>query len=274
MTPLDLTIVIVTHNSEGVIRRCLDSIGAPLWSAVRVVDNGSSDGTLDVLHERGIGVLTRAANEGFGRAANRGAQAASTEHLCFLNPDCEVTDGLFEAGVEALRRSPRRCAAPLFDEGSGAVIEGRRPGYTRIKLVDDTLRANYGSPAVCEWLRGRATYHDRRWSWPYGACFFIARRCFLDLGGFDGRFFMYMEDVDLGRRLCATGGEVVSVEAAVRHEPQSGARIDSRRRLALLNAGRVRYASVQYGWAFAGLLTSLAWPSTMGRALVGRMCAW
>lgn len=271
MTPVELTIVIVSHDSERVIARCVDSIGPALRDRILVVDNASTDGTLGVLRERGVAVIAQAVNEGFGCAANRGARTASTRHLCFLNPDCEVTPGLVPAGVRALEADPRSCVVPLFDEGAGGVVQGRRAGYTRLKLVHDTLQANYGSPAICDWLRDCQRYDDPRWAWPYGACFFVERQRFLEVGGFDVRFFMYMEDVDFGRRLYAAGGHVVTLPVAVRHAPQSGAGIDTRRRLALLNEGRVRYARAQYGAAFAGLLASLVLPSTVVRAMAGRV---
>jgi N-acetylglucosaminyl-diphospho-decaprenol L-rhamnosyltransferase len=262
---VDLAIVIVTHDSNRVIRPCLESIGPSLRNRVTVVDNGSTDGTLATVRRVGIQVLVNDSNQGYGRAANLGATQARAEHLCFMNPDCEATPELFITGVETLLRAPGRCAVPMFDEGGPRLIEGRQPGYTRLKLVEDVLHSNYGDSALCRWLRARPGYHDHSWSWPYGACFFIRRTHFLDLGGFDTRYFLYMEDVDLGRRLCRDGGEVVGFATRVRHALSHGAHITRRRRQALLNEGRCRYAALQYGRPLAVSLAALVGPSAAWR---------
>jgi GT2 family glycosyltransferase len=268
MTGLPLTIVVVTHNSEACLPRTLDALGPVHLPRVLAVDNGSTDATRAILARYRVPMLVNATNVGFARAANRAARAAGSAHLCFLNPDCEAPTALLAEGVSALGGRPRRCVSPAIDGGAGEVFTGAQPGYTRLKLVDDMLRSNYGDPAFCARIRAHPGYHDRRWSWPHGACFFVNRADFVALGGFDHRYFLYMEDVDFGRRLCAAGGEVVSIAGTVRHVGGQGADIDRRRRASLLNAGRIQYARLQYGRAFAALLASIAAPAAARRSVL------
>jgi GT2 family glycosyltransferase len=265
---VDLAIVLVTHESRAVLAPCLDALGG-LVDRVVAVDNASSDGTLELLRSRGVRTLALGENVGFAAAANRGARAASARSLCFLNPDCEADQDLFRAGVAAIAGREDVCAAPRLLERDG-VIEGRQPGYGAPKLVFDMVFSNYGDGSICRWLRARASFHDATWCWPHGACFFIPRALFLRLGGFDERFFLYMEDVDLGRRLTAAGARVVPIEREVRHRGASGSRIARRRQLALLNRGRVRYARVHHGPLLALLLAAIALPSEALRAAIRR----
>lgn len=257
-----LTIVIVTHNSETPLRRCLENIGDANRRRILVVDNASRDGTVALLGDAGVSVIEQTRNEGFGRAANLGAREAHGDYICFLNPDCETTPDLFGAGIEAVAGTARRCAAPILLEAGSRIVEGRQPGYTTTKLLEDILCTNYGDNALCRRLRARPDYHDRSWWWPHGACLFIPRRSFLDLRGFDERFYLYMEDVDLGRRLAAVGGEVVSLPVRVRHGGTQGARISRRKRLRLLNAARIRYAGLHHGPHWATVLALIAAPSS------------
>jgi GT2 family glycosyltransferase len=156
----------------------------------------------------------------------------------------------------------------MLVEGGSRVIEGRQPGYTTTKLLDDILSTNYGDSALCRRLRARPGYHDRSWWWPHGACLFIARRSFLDLGGFDDRFYLYMEDVDLGRRLATVGGEVVGLPVRVRHGGSEGARISPGKRRRLLNAARVRYAGLYHGRHWAAFLGLIAAPRSAAHAIL------
>src|ERR687886_700388 len=81
--PRTIGAVVVTHNSAGTIDACLDSAVAQC-DAVVVVDTDSSDGTADLVQNRGI-TCVRVANRGFGAACNRGVDALDTELVLFLN---------------------------------------------------------------------------------------------------------------------------------------------------------------------------------------------
>lgn len=263
----EVDVVVVTHRSAAALPACLATLG-PLRERVLAVDNASDDGTRALLERLGITVLPLDRNVGYAAAANAGARATRAPLLCFLNPDCEADPAVFAAAQDAVAGGDDVCAVPRMLE-EGRVVDGRQPGYSAVKLLWDVLASNYGEGPLCRWLARRPGFDDPTWCWPHGACLFVTRALFEDIGGFDDRFFLYMEDVDLGRRLAARGARIVHLDALVRHGGHAGASVAHQRQLGLLNRGRVRYAELHHGRALARLLSGLAMPSMALRAALG-----
>ncbi|PWT88095.1 MAG: hypothetical protein C5B54_11190 [Acidobacteria bacterium] len=261
---LDLTIVIVTYNSESVILSCLESLGERMRQNILIVDNASTDKTVSLIQDCGVNVICLEKNEGFAAAANIAAKAAKGKYVCFLNPDCTVGQNFFIEALAIIEKSSAACVVPSLLDEDGLKVEGRQPGYTRWKLVDNILQTNYGQNPVSRLLRTLPNYHDSTWFWPHGACFILEREKFLNLQ-LDARFFLYMEDVDFGRRLANAGGAILSVDHKVVHKSRQGSSISKRERLSLLNRGRIRYAKLYYGWPFAAFLQVVAFPGSMLR---------
>lgn len=263
----DFDVIVVTYRSAPVLSACLGALG-PLRRRVLAVDNASDDATRERLTGYGVATLALDTNAGYAAAANAGVRATRAPLLCFLNPDCEAGPEVFTAAHAALAGTDDACAVPRIVE-QGRVVAGCQPGYSTVKLLWDVLSSNYGEGPVCRWLARRPGFDDQTWSWPHGACLFVPRALFEALGGFDDRFFLYMEDVDLGRRLAARGAHIVHLDAEVRHGGHAGATIAHRRQLDLLNRGRVRYAELHHGRWLARLLSGLAMPSMALRAALG-----
>jgi GT2 family glycosyltransferase len=244
-----ITVVIVTYQSAKVIESCLVALrGVPDVTPL-VVDNGSADDTRRLVVATGVERITLERNEGFGAAASRGAEAAKDPLLCFLNPDCLATGDLFEQARARLKDRPGSCVSPSFDQ-DGRVTPGRQPGYTRRKLLSDILETNGLAPRRLQALKQHPKYHAASWHWPLGTCFIVARERFLELGGFDPAYFMYMEDVDFGRKLCRAGGDVLALDVTLQHKAQEGAAVGHDDRMRLLNAARLTFARRHYGWGF------------------------
>src|SRR5882762_82551 len=96
--PLDLSIAIVTWNSERWIDRCLQSIAAACGSLayeVIVYDNASSDATLAAIGDK-VEIIRGAANDGFAAGVNRVVTRAGGRYFFLLNPDCELAPGALE----------------------------------------------------------------------------------------------------------------------------------------------------------------------------------
>ena len=123
--PLDLSIAIVTWNSERWIDRCLQSIAAAcggLSYEVIVYDNASSDETLAAIAETvaDLEVIKGAANDGFAAGVNRVATRANGRYFFLLNPDCELGPRALETLVEFLDATPVvAAAAPLLSDEAG-----------------------------------------------------------------------------------------------------------------------------------------------------------
>jgi GT2 family glycosyltransferase len=169
-----------------------------------VVDNGSTDGSLELLAERHPEVRTIALghNTGFAAAANRGIEAAGTDAVALVNADVLLEPDWLERVVAALAR----------DDGAGSVATKMLSLADPARLYDagDVLRRD----GACE-QRGRFERDDGRFDEPgevFAACAGAAlyrRAAVLAVGGFDERFFLYLEDVDLGLRLQLAGWRCV-----------------------------------------------------------------
>lgn len=252
-----LTTIVVTHNSAAVLSDCLESLNRCAVGPVIVVDNASNDRSADLAEAAGAEVHKRPRNEGFARAANFGARAARSPFLCFLNPDCTVEAGLFSLAADALREHPRCIALPCFLHDDGEIIRGCQPGYTRKKLLADIIENNRGWSRLVRLLKRLPTYDARSWQWPLCACAFIEKEFFFEAGGFDERYFLYMEDVELGLSISRIGGTIAALDATVRHHAQTGSSVSPDRRLMLLNTARLQYARRHYGPGFEHLLRTL-----------------
>jgi N-acetylglucosaminyl-diphospho-decaprenol L-rhamnosyltransferase len=216
---MTLSVTIVTHNSAGVLRACWRSVRCSMPGAeIIVVDNASTDDTKLVCEELdGVKLIANAVNEGYGRACNRGAASANGSHVLFVNPDVEIREvdltGL-QAETEA---TPFGLVAPVLKHGTHAV--SRWP-VDLVRHVAGPLR-----PRELPALPRRAAAGER-W-WPAGALLLVDREEFLGIGGFDRRFFLYYEDLDLARRYRAAGLPVRltrSVHALHRQGTSSGER--------------------------------------------------
>ena len=215
--------VVVTHNSAQDLRGLLSSQSLlDAFERVIVVDNASTDETVALARESGaVEVLPRAANDGFGAGANAGAKLLAGD-FALLNPDI-----VFEtpAAVE-------RALAHFEDPRVGVVApclrlpDGRRQDSARhVPSVANIFARRL--------IRGQAERgailpdHVRDVPWAVGACWFLRRDWFDELGGFDERYFLYFEDVDYCVRLAKRGGVVRYDPGAVVEHRHRG---DSRKR--------------------------------------------
>jgi len=214
-TPLQLSLLIVNWNGGELLARCLASIDASLPPALRarceviVVDNGSTDGSAERLPlQANDRVLRLPQNLGFGAACNRGAAQAQGECLLLLNPDCELRVGSVERCLAELQRSDLRvgiCGLALVDD-SGAVARSchRFPGPR--ELLGTAAGLHAVNPRLFD-SRMRDWDHasDRIVDHVIGAFYMMRLSTFRTLGGFDERFFVYLEDLDLSLRARQAG---------------------------------------------------------------------
>ena len=261
MSEIDLSIIIVTYNSAEVILSCLDSIGAELKENVCIIDNGSSDNTVTIVREYGVRLIAIHKNIGFARAANIAARATNERNLCFINPDSEPDAVIFKEGMAVTSGQQLCCAVPFLTNLNSSAKRGRQPGYTRLKLIADMIQTGYARNFICRWMEGLPGYHDTSWHWPHGSCIFVSRETFFKVGGFDTRYFMYMEDVVFGKCLNDAGGKIIELSSHLVHREGQGSSIRHARRLSLLNLGRIRYAAHHFGVGFALLLGLLSLPA-------------
>ncbi len=119
------------------------------------------------------------------------------------------------------------------------------------------IEINRGWSRIVKLIKLLPDYDTKSWQWPLCACAFISRDLFLEAGGFDERYFLYMEDVEFGLAITRLGGNVMTLDFTVQHHAQLGSSIDCNHRINLLNAARMQYARRHYGACFERLLFML-----------------
>lgn len=232
---VELSIVIVTWNSERWIERCLRSVAAAcdgLLYEVTVYDNASTDATLRSVDAvaaetagealRDVRVIRGSENAGFAAATNRAIAASRGEYVFLLNPDCQLDAGALRVLRDFLAsHSEVAAAVPLLVDESGdsqREFQLRRLPTLRT-LAYDALAVDRVMP------RNRATarhrYRDldltrpQRVEQPAAAALLLRRRVLDEVGMFDEQFApAWFEDVDYCRRLAAAGEPVFVVPAA------------------------------------------------------------
>lgn len=194
--------VVVTHNSAADLRNQVAS-RATLESFDRllVVDNASTDDTREVAADAGLEVVSLEANRGLAAAVNVGVDRTSGPSFALLNPDVRATSA----------SDLPRLEEELAEDGIGAVAPA-------LVLPDGTLQDSARwVPTPLDLVVRRIWRHDRGAvrvtnpvdvEWATAACLVIRRSAFDRIGGFDERYFLYFEDVDLCVRLRAAGFRV------------------------------------------------------------------
>lgn len=176
------------------------------FSRIVVVDNASTDDTCEIAAAAGLEVRRLHRNLGFGTAANLGIGATTGDTVALLNPDVTVID---PSAIERLRQSfadsQVAIVAPSLLLPDGSIQDSARLVPTPATLV----RRRFASP--------RAGSVDAETAvdvaWVVGAAMLIRRSAFDEVSGFDPRYQIYFEDVDLCVRLSKRGW-------VVRYEPQ------------------------------------------------------
>ena len=209
-----LTVVIPTWNQSELLRHCLHALHHQSLSCqILVVDNGSTDGTEEMIEEMQSdfsGRLERVdlgANWGFARAVNEGIQATQTEFVALLNNDTEADPRWIEVGLSALVEFSDYSffASRIINYRHRHALDSAGDGYSRGGIP---YKRGFGQP--------RETYPEIE---PVlgasAAAAFYRRVLFKDIGFFDEDFFMYLEDVDWSLRAQLAGHRCLYLPEAV-----------------------------------------------------------
>jgi GT2 family glycosyltransferase len=212
--PID--IIIVNYNTRTDLLACLASLHNA-WPTtverVMVVDNGSSDGSVDEIRSAfpAVTVIALDQNRGFGAANNVALRASAAEFVLFLNSDTVVPQGAID-GLHARAIARRAVAAgPKLIDGTGRpeISFGRMlsPWSELVQQTRQRLAASAGASA--RRYIDRLVTGERTVDWVSGACLLAHRESTIGVGGFDERYFLYEEDVDLCAALRARGGDIL-----------------------------------------------------------------
>jgi N-acetylglucosaminyl-diphospho-decaprenol L-rhamnosyltransferase len=210
-----LAVAIVSYNTCSYLRMCLQSVLQEVPDEVVVVDNGSTDGSIEMVRTEfpSVQLLVDARNRGYGAAANEAIAVCSAEYILLLNSDTRVEPGAFHALRQYLEAHPAvgivgprllcldRTLQPScypFPKPLYMFLEETRIGWA-LRYVP-LLRERY----LYTWSHR----HPRSVAWVQGSALAIRRSAFNGVNGFDESFFMYFEETDLCYRLREAGWQV------------------------------------------------------------------
>lgn len=210
-----VSVIIVNWNTADLLAQAVASLEASgagdLVREVIVVDNGSTDGSLDLLSRcwPTVRQIPNATNRGYQAANNQGMAAASSEYLLLLNTDAMLQEGCLDRLVSWLASHPDAAiVGPRLCYGDGRFqrwTAGRSPSLgaaaSYFFLLDHVF------PASGLWL-GRDVQRAFTPGWVSSACMLVRRSALTQIGPMDERFFAYMDDVDLCARAWAAGWRV------------------------------------------------------------------
>lgn len=218
-----IDVIIVNWNSGEQIQDCIAAVldsGSEMVSRIIVVDNGSTDGSADALAQwTNVRVISAGENLGFSAACNVGAAAGDSRYLLFLNPDVRVEGDSIPTSLAFMERLENAdvgiCGIQLVDEaGEVSRTCARFPSVGRFVIgalgIDKIPPFHGRGMRMADWLHNETRAVDHI----IGAFYLIRRDIFDRLDGFDERFFLYLEDLDLSIRVKEAGWKSVFLPTA------------------------------------------------------------
>lgn len=218
-SPPSISAVVVTFNSTGTIRPCLESL---LDQTVRpekivVVDNASTDGTADLVEKEfpDVKVIRNRENRGFAQANNIGIGATASEYIALLNPDARADSKWIESMLEPMSvENIGIVGCKILNENDGAIwsVGGEfsyfKPGMAFLIGSREKDEGQYGRPAERDFV---------------DTCACLIRRSVIEkVGPFDRNLFLNCEDIDFCFRARRAGYIVAYQPTAVAwHKPGS-----------------------------------------------------
>lgn len=252
-------VITVTYSPGPHLDRFLASLSHATDRPVTVImaDNGSTDGAPEEALERypNARLLRTGGNLGYGSAVNRAVDeylkdSDYSDFFVVANPDVQWGPRSIDILLEAAARWPRAGSlGPLIRDPDGSVYPSARHQPSLVRggmhaVVGPVWKSN---PWTAEYRQERQEPSERPVGWLSGSCLLLRRSAFEELCGFDERYFMYMEDVDLGDRLLRAGWQNVYVPTAeVLHDKGHATGRDPARNLAAHHTSTYTFLADRY----------------------------
>jgi N-acetylglucosaminyl-diphospho-decaprenol L-rhamnosyltransferase len=261
-----LSAIVVNWNTRDLLRRCVGSLYASAGSdqcpEMLVVDNGSADGSPEVVRSEFPSAILIANREnlGFARANNQAIAKAGGEYLLLANTDTEMLGAAIPEMVDYADRHPDvAVVGPQLLNSDGTIQSSRRsfPTAATAFLESTVLQRWFGNhPAVRHYyLLERPDDETQEVGWLVGACLLVRAEACRQVGLMDEGYFMYSEEMDWCRRFSDAGWKIVYLPSAkvVHYEGQSSGK-DVYHRHTRFQFSKCRYFELHRGPGFAQLL--------------------
>jgi N-acetylglucosaminyl-diphospho-decaprenol L-rhamnosyltransferase len=283
MAASSVHVVIVNWNAGHLLNDCLKSFSAVAADTVRlesitIVDNASSDGSADAaaaLADRlPVRVIRNTRNVGFAAACNQGAAGTAADFLLFLNPDTVLKPGCLSGPERFLGDAANRAVGIVgvqLIDSTGTLTRScaRRSGAWA--MIGQSAGLDRLLPSLCRPHFLTDWPHDdtREVDQVSGAFLFMRRSTFEALGGFDTRFFVYFEDLDLALRARALGlASVYLATAQVLHSGGGTTKAVKAQRQFYLSRSRIQFAFKHFRFGSAMAVAA----ATLVVEPVARLC--
>ncbi len=220
-----LDIIIVSYNTRALLEACLRSLHDPapqVAHAVTVVDNASTDGSVEAVrsHWHGVRLIEAGEHIGYARANNLALRQTTRDLVLLLNSDTVVPAGAVDRLVSVLEAADDVVAVgPRLVDAEGSVELSFGP---MISPFSELIQKCKGAalvrqtPVVASWVE-QALSRPGHPDWVSGACLLVRRRSAEAVGLLDERFFLYGEDVDFCAALRKHGRLLFTPEVEVVH---------------------------------------------------------
>ncbi|MGO4105363.1 glycosyltransferase family 2 protein [Leifsonia sp. YAF41] len=274
--PIDVAAVVVTYNSTRHVAALLDSLPdafGDLSYSVVVVDNGSTDGTQELLARRSDCTVVCASNDGYAAGINRAVRTSpEASTVLILNPDATLDPDAVPRMLEVLRRrSDAGIVAPRVREEDGSLSPTLRRGPTLGRVGGLSFT---GLPVFAERIEIQGEYDsEHEVDWAVGAILLVDRRCFDRLDGLDESYFLYSEETDFSLRARDAGwATVYTPRAGAMHVGGGSGESATTHTMQMLN--RVRLYRRRSGEARAWLYFGMTIGVELRRAILGERQSW
>lgn len=258
----EIDIVIVNYMSAAHTLNCVKAAfdvaaSDDVRAQIIVIDNGDEDDAFEkeLLAFKDVILERNTANIGFGAACNQGAALGTADVILFLNPDATLLPFALSRCLEFLRKSGNETVGvvgPEITDEVGNLI----PSCSRLPTRKDIFFRSIGlhvffRKAGYPFLSLAAHAESGHVGQVMGAALFIRRSLFQSLGGFDRRFFLYYDDVDLSARVHAKNSSCYFLkDARITHIGRASSSRNPGVSLALHIHSRITYARIHFGRAF------------------------
>jgi GT2 family glycosyltransferase len=205
---MQLSVIILNYNVRYFLELCLDSVFKAVQNIeaeVIVVDNNSPDDSCEMIRTKfpQVKLIPNPENSGFPKGNNIGVAAASGQYICILNPDTVVAEDTFAKLIGFVQNKENQgiIGVKMIDGTGNFLPESKRGLPTPMIAVSKMLGLSakkYYAGHLSENETGNVEILP-------GSCMFMERRVYLETGGFDERYFMYGEDIDLSYNVLKSG---------------------------------------------------------------------
>lgn len=272
MNVTDLSIVLVGWNNKAYLDPCLASLyesGLKCTFDVIVVDNGSTDGSQEMLREKypQVGIIQNDSNVGLGKASNQGIEATNGRYILLLNNDTIVNGPSFDAMVDFLEKNPKAggVGGKLMNP-DGTIQAGYNSFSTLLEefLVATRIGEYFrpGYPAVMDADGIKSV------DWVGSACLMVRRAALDDVGLLDEGYFIYGDETDLQYRLKKAGWEIYFLPnvTTIHYGGRSMNRWSRRK---MVYRGKMLFYQKHYGFLQTLILRIL-----LGILSIGKLIPW